>query len=236
MNKKGIFITLTAVIILIILTFLIIENSEQSTELSNINIEYKKQKIMSDYINDIEDLYLPSIISYSEKYSLEGISDYVNENDCSNKIDIALNLSNIIVTGNLTQTIQIINYEKTLPALIENSFNTKTGEVFFNHLIFNITSVKHIDNWTIEVNSTVNFSITSKIRTFHEINNITWRNIHNYSTELSVNGFVDPKEHERIIRIFWKSNISIDCFLKKIDSDYDCGTIAGICPPSGCMS
>jgi len=236
MNKKGVFITLTAVLIILILAFYIIENSVQTKEINKINVEYKKQKMMSDYIKDIEKLYLPSLISLSEKTAIEGISDYVNDHASAGKMDIKINLSEAVMTGNISKDYEVMDINNTLPHLITNTFNTKTGNVKFKHFDFNITTIRQLDNWTIEINSTVNFSIESETTTLYTTKNITWRNVMDYSSEISINGYTSPREQKRIIRIFWQSNNSIDCFLKTIDSSWSCGSdIHGVCPPSGCI-
>ena len=101
-NKKAIFFTLTAVLILLVLVFIIINKNQQENEMNKVGFDYKKQKAISDYNKDIEDFYLPSIISYSQKYALEGLSSYVNEHSCPDKIDIILNMTEIMITGNLS--------------------------------------------------------------------------------------------------------------------------------------
>jgi hypothetical protein len=233
-NKKAIFFTLTAVLILLVLVFIIINKNQQENEMNKVGFDYKKQKAISDYNKDIEDFYLPSIISYSQKYALEGLSSYVNEHSCPDKIDIILNMTEIMITGNLSNN-KILEPNNTLPIIIEESFKTKTYSINISKFNFTINNINHIDNWTLVINSTVNFSLNSQTTTLQKDSVITWQNIKNYSTTLTINGLISPREEKRILNSFWKSNNTIDCFLETVDSSYTCEpNVRGVCPPSGC--
>ena len=55
--KKGVFFTLTAVLILVILFSLIIMSGYESAEISEVNIQYRKHKLMVNYLENIEEVY-----------------------------------------------------------------------------------------------------------------------------------------------------------------------------------
>ena len=99
----------------------------------------------------------------------------------------------------------------------------------------NINNIKHINNWTIVINSTVNFSLNSKTTTFQKESSITWQNIKNYSTTLAINGLISPTQKKRILDTFWIINDTQECFLRTIELSYDCLNNEGVCPPSGCI-
>ena len=51
--KKGVFVTLSAVLILIIIFSLVILIDQQSSEINEVNIQYSKHKVISNYINAV---------------------------------------------------------------------------------------------------------------------------------------------------------------------------------------
>jgi hypothetical protein len=235
-NKKGVFVTLSAVLILIIIFSLVVLLDQQSNEINEVNIQYSKHKIISNYINTIEDIYLPSLIATSEKYAIANYSYFIEDTSLNNdKIHLKANLTEIIMTGKIN-TNDIIPMNLTLPGMINYTFHTTPSPITFNYFEFNITSIKHKDNWTIIINTSTNFSINAETLTWRNYSNITWTNTKNYSTEISIIGFVDINQ-SNIITSQWKENTTQTCYLDDLNGtpSYPCGTIIGLCPLSGCI-
>jgi len=241
-NKKAVFFTLTAVLILIVILFLFIWEGEHKREIDEANVQYTKHKVTSDYIKDVENLYLPSVISVSEKFAIRNISYYVYNNPAAaDSTDRVVNLTYIVMTGHIdnqtgNSATKVMELEKTLPYLLNTTFNTLSSPIKFEYFDFQVLSVEHITNDTIQVNSTVNFTIKSQTLTWREFSNITWSNQMNYSTDLSIIGFYNPVMGKAITDN-WIANETYDCFLRKVDSSYCCGCsggFKGLCPFGEC--
>lgn len=229
-NKKGIFVTLSAILILLIIFSFVILSNQQSIEISEVNIQYDKHKVVSDYIGAVENIYLPSLIAISEKYSISNYSNHIMDSLPTNKIKP--DLTEIIMTGELSGT-EIIPDYLTLPELINDTFHTMSSPVTFKSFDFNITSINHKDEWTIIINSSANFSISAETITGRNYSKITWTNTRNYSTEISIIGLIDVNQEE-LITSQWKENSTQDCYIKDLNGIYFCDGIEGLCPLSGC--
>jgi hypothetical protein len=234
--KKGVFVTLSAVLILIIIFSLVILIDQQSSEINEVNIQYSKHKVISNYINAVEDIYLQSLIATSEKFALANYSYYINDTSLNqNKIYLKANLTEIVMTGKIG-TDEIIPKNLTLPSLINYTFNTMSSPITFNSFNFNITSIEHKDSFTIIINTSTNFSISAETLTYRNVSNITWTNTKNYSTEISIIGLVDINQ-TNIITSQWNGNETQTCYLDDLNGSpsHPCGLIVGLCPLSGCI-
>lgn len=223
MNKKAVFISLTAALILGIIIFMLISRVQQSTNKSDLNVQYSKHKYAADYINDVENIYLPSLISISEKFALRNISRYISKEVS----DLKTNLTYVVMTGYIdNNTNRVMSDDHTLPVLINKTFSQVFSPIEFQYLDFDVISIGQKDNRTIIINSSVNFSVSSE--------GVMWKNTINYSTDISVNGLTHWKEG-KIITKKWVENDTKPCILELLDGASACSAdISGLCPLAGC--
>ncbi len=222
MNKRGIFISLTAVLILGIIIFVLVFRGEESAQSSSIDIQYAKHKYAADYINDLEKIYLPSLVSISEKYALVGISTNINKEIA----DLKTNLTYAVMTGfvdNTTTRVMSDNY--TLPYLRNRTFAFLPSPIEFENFSFKVVSLEQKDSDIITVNSTVSFSVVSE--------GVKWANTVNYSTDVYLWGIFSWEEG-RLITKKWVGNSSVPCVLETMDGSASCSGVSGLCPLDGC--
>jgi len=228
MNKRGVFITFSVVIILFILAFMLTVSSRERRELGEINVQYQQHKNIADYITNMENLYLPSIIAISAKQSMMMISEHVN--NTGSTVNITANLTYTMNHGRICVACpQLIR--ETVPNLINISFDTRSSSITFKNATYRIVSITQPDNWTLLINSSFNFTVENRIVTTNKKGNISWSKDLYYLTEMTVNNLVDVDSGMRISTTFWKENTSKECFLKSIDSDYNCNGIPGVSRP-----
>jgi len=222
MNKKAIFFTFTAVLILGVLIFLIVIDNNENEALNQINIQYTKHKAMADYVNIVRTNYLPALIQTSEKQALVAISQGAPVVNIDSIMEQEVNGSGSLIDHNLT-----------LAYLANITFETISAPIKFENIFYEVRSIEQLDPWTIVINSTVNFEIESQSIAGTQETNITWSDNINYSSSLSLIGIYDP-EHLIYITNKWQVNNSRECMLGVLDSTYVCVAIDGLCPLTGC--
>jgi len=237
MNKKGIFVTLTSVIILIMIVFLIQITAEESRHIGDVNVEYTKHKQVVKYLTQVEDIYLPNMVTTSEKYALIGISNFTNQHP--NNIELAENLTGAVMTGHTDNNpnnafTQVSKYP--LPKLLNETFGTISGSIVFEEFDYVVRSIEQNNEWTITVNSTVFFELQGRTQNWRDEANITWTNAINFSNDLTVVGMISPLSGY-IVTQNWVVNHTSLCMLRLLDDDYSC-SVDGVCPHSvfgGCL-
>ncbi len=239
MNRRAIFFTLSAVLILLVVFSIFLWESESSNQASDSDIQYTKQKVTSDYMNDIGSTYLPEFVSVAEKFAMREMSTYVaHDLSAALRIDLERNLTYSIMTGHIDNNshnpaTEIVAEEYTLPLLVNSTFSTLAGPLVFDQFVFRVTSVEHLTDDIIRVNSSARFTLKGQIISLDQISNITWSDSRNYSDDFSLVGFYNIRSGEPITGI-WARNSSYDCFLHTLDSDYHCQGFVGLCPFTYC--
>jgi len=224
MNKKGIFVSLTAALILGVIVFMIVLQGQESAQRSELNVQYSKHKYAADYIEDVEEVYLPALIAISEKYAMYGISDYINSTGPI--AGLSFNITQTVLTGKIDSYVRVMPDRYTLPYLRDQTFDTVFSPIEFEYFYFNVTGIGHRDNVTLRINSTVNMSVKSEY--------VKWRNVINYSTDISVNALVHPVEELRITNK-WVVNDTKPCYIQTLDPSVACSALTyGLCPLGGC--
>jgi len=233
MNKKAIFFTLSAILILLVVFSIFLWESESSAQSGDANIQYATQKVTSDYMSDVGERYLPEFVSISEKYGLREISSYV-----AGDMDLAKNLTYTVMTGHIDNRTEnpgtlVLARQYTLPYMINSTFSTLSGPLNFTRFDFSVDSVRQVSDTMIRVNSTVSFTLTGRMSAWGQESNITWNDSKKYSDEFSIIGFYDTRSKETMTDI-WAVNSSYTCFIRTIDADAECGGFHGLCPFTNC--
>lgn len=220
--------TLTAVLILAVVVFLIIIGNEEQTKISEVKVQYTKHKMTSNYIKDIENTYLPEIISTSEKLALRKLSRYGTYNN-----NLENQLESVMTTGKLTDGTPIMNTNYTILALRNKTIDTISFGINFTKFDFNILSISQINSKKIRIVSEVNFTIESKTFSGIDESKVKWENVITTDDEVSIIGLYNQDQHDYITRK-WKTNNTKPCFLKTLDNSQNCGGIGGLCLITGC--
>jgi len=221
MNKMGVFFTLGAILILMIVIFLVVIRGDEAEEISQINVQYTKHKSLVDYVNDIEEKTLPALVKTSEKASLL----YLSQDAPVSGIEARLE-ENVNGAGNIDENL-------TLWTLVNRTLVTFSAPVYFEDIDYDVTSVSQPDPWTIVIKSTVSFRIESITEAAYGNANITWDNSVNYTTVLSAIGLFDYLESD-YVTTKWQANASKACMARIIDNSIDCESVEGLCPLTGC--
>ena len=227
MNKRAFFVSASALVILLIVILMFAFRGEEALQRSKLDSEYRSHKFIADYVTDMEDIYLPSLISVSQKFAFKNISEEVASFGPGKRINTLDDVKDVIMTGNYKGTpVMPIGY--TLSSLINDSMGSIQSDMVLHTFDFTVDGIYQDDSWSICMNSTVHFKIVS--------GDINWSNNKPYSTCMSVNGLMHPNSPPGLIdkninKFFWEVNSSAPhCFLASIYNGYACGTVEGICP------
>jgi hypothetical protein len=232
MNKKGVFVTITAILILAVIFLFLNMKTRESGQVSELNIQYTKHRLISDSVEDLKDVQLPSMIQISQKRSLISISDWVDSTPGGRARlnDLPANLTSVIMTGDLGGS-NLINVEDTLPYLVNLTFNTVTTPFVIDNFDFKVIGIRHLDPYIVGTNCSFNFTIssTNTTTTIGRIN-VSWSDSVEYIILTSVNGMVDPETGRLIRTDDFSPNSTKSCVLKTISINYsDCLGVSGLC-------
>lgn len=229
MNRKGIFFSLASILVLVVVIAILSSRSVEESAQSEIEVQYHKHMAAARYIQDLESIYLPSHIKMSEKFALRRMSEYVNEEGTAMIDDITVNLSDMAYNGRSDGNSDNVMMDRSysLKSLLNLTTQPVQSPVVLDLFLFNITSIRHLDPKTLELNSSVNLSLSS--------DDLVWQNQVNYSSVIDLNGVVNPAEGRRIKLAFWEENTSNStCMLKLLDPSKSCDGVKAICPTFGC--
>lgn len=231
MNKKGFFLSLAAILIVIIMGLFIFLSENIQNRRDVMEVRYVQHSHIVDYIKVFRENNLPSFISMSTKFSLKGMSERVNKSILNpNNFELEKNLTYAVISGNTDYSNKIKTNVTgyTLPFFVNKTVEIMPVKFSFEYIDFNVTSVEQVTPFIVEVNSTVklmiNVSNNATVST-----EIHWSDELNYSQNISVVGFVDPVEEEVITGQWVLNTTGKECFLRLIDSSYSCPG-AGLSP------
>jgi len=183
--------SLTAVIILAVIIFLILISNQERSSISEVNVQYVKHKAMSNYFDDIENIYLPELVKTSAKMALIEMSRATSEDGVTyESLDRALEA---VVLGDYTEVPEIsdisIEEKYRIYNLIGSTMQTLNPNIEITDLTFKIMMVEQKDPWTIIIWSFLDF----KVDTFSETDaaegsTITYDNFLILEHEISVIG------------------------------------------------
>jgi hypothetical protein len=178
---------------------------------------------VTDYLNDVENTYLPSFIATSQKAALIGLSEYVNYHGQVGSLQDSI--------GQVMNTAQyggypLINQDFTVGIMMNSTAGLITTPLNITHFRFRVTDITQPDPWTIDMTSSVEFVVRA--------DDITWNTSRTYATSMIVNGMMHPPTRLRIIQDGWEINWSVSCVLGTLTGTYSCGGVPGICPHYGC--
>ena len=215
MNRKAVFVSLTAALVLVVIVIAIVLRSHESALERAQGSEYARNKYVADYVKDIENIYLPALILTSEKYALRGISEEIG----APMPNLAEELTSAVNTGSISSG-AVMSNQHTLPYLMDVTFSTVTAPVEFDSFTFEVTGLEQTNPWTITVNSRVAFGL--------KLEGITWSNVIDYSTDITVIGLYDYSLPGRVTDK-WQEDAASNCVLRLLDSTHAC-TVSGLVP------
>jgi hypothetical protein len=218
MNKRAIFVTLTAVLIVGILLIYVVMRAEQSKNLSEVQAQYLKHKLIADYNEDLQDIYLPAMIEQSAKESLR---------DLANGAPIAPNTLTADLQGRMNLKLGPMK-DATLKTISAPFQVTSFG--------YSVTDVEQLDPFNVKITGTLNYGLVSDTTTFREGSTVRLSNNPTYETIVTIYGLKDGIGCE--VMSAWIEDPTSACFLNDIDAGFDCSGINGVCPIglSGCGS
>jgi len=209
MRKKGVFVTLTAVILLAVIIFIVMVSYQQTEEINEINIQYTEHKVMADHINRMKDIYLPTLIRTSAKYALIELST-------SGSSDLKKDMQETMMGQNSR-----LPTDKTLPFYVNTTFNALPEPLQFTYINLTVLDITQPDNWTIEMNSRVSFQVNSTSLG----SKISWNMSQDYTSQFLVLGLFNRK-YNRYITGKWQTNDTEPCMLSLVTS-YVCNFVYG---------
>lgn len=225
MNKKGFFISLSAMLILLTLIFMTKIGNGQALQEQEMESWFREYKSVADYSNDLEKIYLPRVIGISQKFALQAIS----ENTAFGNIVSLDEIRDVMMTGNY-KTIPILPINYQLPELIDRTKKLSVKEFSLSNLALTITDIYHENPFSICTESQVNFEITAE--------GMSTKSSKSYKNCISINGFNQfvtvTGANEKIRLDLWIEEPTETCYLKTIYPVYNCGTINGVCYSGGC--
>ncbi len=234
MNTRGFFMTFGAVIILAVLLFIFILSAQDRTKTNEISVQYRRLKVTTDYLNDLETVYLPGIVQTSEKFGLRMLGYCIDNHakaDCPATAPVVCNdigacLQSIAMTGELNGQ-GIMAYGYTVPGLIELTFPQARDE--FQTFSLEILDVAHADSSTVSLQNRVKFVIVRDTAGEH----VRWEDTIDFTTEINVMGLTDPQLHMNISSK-WSPVAGKECYLRLLDSSFGCNSVLGLCPLGNC--
>jgi hypothetical protein len=227
MNRKAVFFTLTAVLIIGMIVFFLSLSQKEEKRAGEVTVQFQKQQTLADYVVNIEKHYLPQLIETSEKMALQELTKYVDSHSATLP-DLRENLSTVVAGNN-----SLLPAQLTLPVMVNDTFNTITSPVRFRRFAYQTTGIDQIDEWNLRVSSRVRFTIESLGNINDGVANFTWSNELTYTHDISIYGLEDPTYHDPITNK-WITDSSRQCYSYYIDTSMTCGSILGLCPLSGC--
>jgi hypothetical protein len=245
MKKKAFFVSLSALLILIIIIASITINEKNINQEKGIEVSYNEHKYVVDYIKDVENIYIPSMLQFSQKKALIFISESVAAGKPKISDPLYADLENVIITGIYSGS--SMGIENTLPELTKRDLRFLQTEIDFDpsKLTLDITKLYQKDEWTICTDSEVSFEIKS--------DQIIWKTTKKkYSTCVNINGLTHPhgplgttdKKVQGLPNIFWLTSTNADyCYLQSICSITICNCndptgnlLNGVCPLGDCCN
>jgi hypothetical protein len=229
MNRRGIFVTLTACLILLILVVLLIVNSERKSRASDVEAQYLKHKAIADYGKDIETFYLPPLIAQAEKHAFLGISQRVSTTGSTVSIESAL--EEVVNTGKLAG---VMVSSITLTDLVNQTSDTLIVPLEIDNFQYEVTSIRHLNATHMLITSRVQYDLDATSSVWHDVSEIKLSYDRSYQSIITVYGLHHPVYSSRVITRIWPVSAT-DCVLKALDPSVDCDGAPGLCPLGSCV-
>jgi len=220
MNRKGFFYSLSAVLLVIVLSMLLRFDVDESKMKDDVTAQEIKLETVNEYVRDFRVYYLDNLLAVSSKYALSAISSYVDTN--GPLPDVRAAVEGLVTTGSYGAI--VISPDVTVPALTNTSQSALTVKVATNVLDISLNEITQPNPWTIRLAYTVTFEfggLDSK-----------WSDKLDKEVFVTVYGFQDPQYKRRINEMFWKASPSVPCFLQRLGGGC---SVDGICPLLMCI-
>jgi hypothetical protein len=201
MNRKGFFVSLTSLIVLIVLIGLVLTNQSLIRERAESRFDDTRKELVSELVFDLESSMIPGVISKSVKNTL--VSNSPGETTIS-QLESKIN-------GNLTSLTDNIHLVFTIP--LDN---------IDIHARF--IGIEQVDHYELEIRVEVDYEVVAAGNTW------TNRNIE-YILPISVKGIIHPAypDNGAITPEFWDDEWGT-CVLQGLVTGATCDPTHRICP------
>jgi hypothetical protein len=207
--KKGFFISLTAMLVLVLIVAFLEINRANQAEQNRLESDYMKNKISADYARDVSLIYMPTILSKSGKYALAEVSSNHPVAVMEDEIEDLMRSGSASFPAHLT-----------IPTLTADTLRTVKTGVTLGMLSFDVLAVGQPDPWTISLLTEVNITLSS--------GEINWSDSRNHTTLFDLNGLEDTTNGLPIQIEFYSENAAYPCYLRTVWPTYDCLGVSGI--------
>jgi hypothetical protein len=231
MNRRGIFVTLTACLILLVIAALIYVNGERASRTSEVETQYMKHKMIADYGKDIESIYLPPLIAWAEKQALVEISQEVS-GGAATVTDLSAALEEVVMTGQLGGS-PVMSF--TLPQMVNETTDTLTVPVAVSDFLYSVDSIEQINTTHIRIVSHISYDLNASSKMWRDDSMVKLSYDRQVETVLSVYGLSHPGYGGSPIIDLYFVKPGQPCILGYIQTSipaFDCGSVAGLCPYS----
>ncbi|MBN1156805.1 hypothetical protein JXA85_04255 [Candidatus Woesearchaeota archaeon] len=207
MNKNGIFVSLSMILIFVMVLGIFKANSEIILKKDEVKVNYQKHLIYMDFVNTYIKNYIPQTISVTAKREL--IESSASNDFDIEQLEVAIDEDLRRMSDDIQDALGIQVYVKRIDIKSLNLFQNNSWEIILSSMVDVELYCEEI-SW----NVSIPYEITIPV------NGMTyWID--------DGTGTVEP----HIVKtIFWKTDSSKQCVLKKLMSRYDCKGIPGIKP------
>lgn len=202
--KKGIFYSLSAVLLLVIIALVFHFSIKESSLRREITTEEIKFETVSEYVEDFEKYYLKNSLAVSSKHALSEISTYVST---SGPVpDLRTSVQELVTTGSSGG--MSMDSRFTVPSIVRTFQDLLPVNITTDRLDINVGEITQPDPWTTRIVYDVNFEF--------EALDSSWFDILTKDVTITVYGFEDPEFHQVINKDYWIVHSGTNCFLMKL--------------------
>lgn len=151
------------------------------------NIVVSRMDIANDLVVSFSSSFLPVAVRTSAKKAVHGLVDNLSSTQSFVK-DASINLSQILLTGNITEDTRILNKTESLKFKLE-SFANKSRDVLHIDFNYTINSIQFVQD-----NRTGGFRLGVELNLSYIANNslAVWNMTRLYFVDFDITGFKDP--------------------------------------------
>ena len=220
MNRKGVFISLTAILILAALGVTAVLEQAHERAQHDIEAQFLEYKLAAEYVRALEDSIIESRLHIASKSALASAAH-------DHEVLSDTRLATLIRTGQDGSL--SIPESHTLTGLEGDVRLLPHLRVTIDEIHIDSVRLAQVDPWTIEVRASVWYRVRG--------NDAVWENRGDYRTHLLVSGLTHPgADDRRIVREFWMEDGDDPCYLSFVYDDAQCNGIVGLCAIDACPS
>jgi hypothetical protein len=203
--KKGFFLSLTAVIVLMAAVFFLQMEKSATDRQRELDSAYLRDKLSADYADDVATVYLPAALAYSGKFA------FVNASYIASMaiVDVPVAMTELLRGGSFSG--ETLHAEHQLRSVTDRTIATVNTGVTVERLNFTVIDAWQHNPWTVDFKTEVNMTLSS--------GKINWTDSRNYTTRLDMSGVYNIWDSEPIQPDVYGVNTSRPCILGLISGD-----------------